>query len=178
MLSVHSSGLAASTPASRCSTLMPVPPPLERLTTTSLASLMRVTYSTKRSGSGVGRPSRGSRACRWTTAAPASAAASESSTISSGVTGRGGDIVGVCPEPVIAHVTMTLRAAAISAVLLFLRHRVHDANSPLSSCDDDSNGRHEKPEREDAPRRAEAGAADPGRGPCRCPAQGGGGERA
>src|SRR6266481_1530318 len=46
-------------------------------------------------GSGVGRPSLGSRAWRWRMAAPASAAATAWSVISSGVIGRWGDMVGV-----------------------------------------------------------------------------------
>ena len=57
-----------------------------------------------------GRPSTGSRACRWTIAAPASAAPIAASAISFGVIGRCGDIDGVWIEPVTAQVTMTLRA--------------------------------------------------------------------
>jgi hypothetical protein len=54
----------------------------------------------------------GSRACRWTIAAPASAAPIAAWAISSGVTGRCGDIEGVWMEPVTAHVMMTLPCAA------------------------------------------------------------------
>ena len=46
---------------------------------------------------------------RWTIAAPASAAPTAALAISSGVTGRCGDIDGVWIEPVTAQVMMTLR---------------------------------------------------------------------
>src|SRR4051812_21408314 len=58
-------------------------------------------------GSGVGRPSSGSRAWRWMIAAPAAAAAILSSAICFGVIGRYGVIVGVWIEPVTAQVIMT-----------------------------------------------------------------------
>jgi hypothetical protein len=62
------------------------------------------------SGCLVGRPSSGLRACRWTMAAPASAAPTAASAISCGVTGRCGDMrAGVWIEPVTAQVMMTLR---------------------------------------------------------------------
>ena len=69
--------------------------------------------SRKYFGSCVGWPSTGSRACRCTIAAPASAAATAASAISRGVTGRYGDMLGVWIDPVIAHVMMTLRASAM-----------------------------------------------------------------
>ena len=62
-------------------------------------------------GSGVGRPSFGSRACRWRIAAPASAAAIDASAICSGVIGRYGVMVGVWIDPVTAQVMMTFRPA-------------------------------------------------------------------
>src|SRR5438445_385704 len=63
-------------------------------------------------GSCVGRPSAGSRACRCTIAAPAPAAPIAPSAISSGVTGRCGDMLGVWIAPVTAQVMMTLPWAA------------------------------------------------------------------
>src|SRR5207302_5455197 len=66
----------------------------------------------KSSGSCVGRPSLGSRACRCTIAAPAWAAAIAACAISCGVIGRYGDMLGVWIEPVTAHVMMTLPCAA------------------------------------------------------------------
>src|SRR5262245_53421871 len=62
------------------------------------------------SGLWSGRPSFGSRAWRWMIAAPASAAPMAASAISSGVTGRCGDIDGVWIDPVTAQVMITLRA--------------------------------------------------------------------
>ena len=52
----------------------------------------------------------GSRACRCTMAAPALAASMAASAISSGVTGRCGDMLGVWMAPVTAQVMMTLRS--------------------------------------------------------------------
>jgi hypothetical protein len=49
------------------------------------------------------------RACRWTIAAPAWAAAIAASAISSAVTGRCGDIDGVWIDPVTAQVMIILR---------------------------------------------------------------------
>src|SRR5262249_19611336 len=77
------------------------------LTTTSLAARIWGRNCRNRSGSCVGRPSRGTRACRCTMAAPARAAPIALSAICSGVIGRCGDIVGVWIAPVMAHVTMT-----------------------------------------------------------------------
>src|SRR5690349_649354 len=87
-------------------------PPVVKLITTSLAPLIFTANFLKSSGSCVGRPSFGSRACRCTIAAPACAAAMAASAISSGVMGRYGDMVGVWIEPVTAHVMMTLPCAA------------------------------------------------------------------
>ena len=86
------------------------------LTTTFVAALIVGRKCSKSAGSCAGRPSAGSRACRWTMAAPAFAAPITASTICSGVTGRCGDIVGVWIEPVTAHVTITLRSGAIGAL--------------------------------------------------------------
>ena len=65
-----------------------------------------------------GRPVRGSRAWTCRIAAPASAARRPSATISSGVTGRCGDIEGVWIAPVSAQLMMTLRRAAMKPLLL------------------------------------------------------------
>ncbi|KAG1433190.1 hypothetical protein G6F56_014637 [Rhizopus delemar] len=63
-------------------------PPVVMLMTTSLAALMRGRNCAYSAGSCVGRPVWGSRACRCTIAAPASAASSADCAIWSGVTGR------------------------------------------------------------------------------------------
>ena len=88
MLSEHISGFACSGAASRSSTVMPRPPPVVMLITASVDCLMTGRNCMKTSGSGVGLPSIGSRACRWMMAAPASAAAMDCSAISCGVIGR------------------------------------------------------------------------------------------
>jgi hypothetical protein len=64
-------------------------------TTTSERCLMTFRKGAKRSVDWSGRPSLGSLACRWTTAAPASAAPIAASAIYSAVIGRFGDIDGV-----------------------------------------------------------------------------------
>src|SRR4249920_1750940 len=76
---------------------------------TSEAAAMLGRNARNRSGSWVGRPSRGSRACRCTMAAPAFAAPTALPAISSAVTGRCGDMVGVWMAPVTAHVMIALR---------------------------------------------------------------------
>ena len=108
MLSEHISGLATSGAASRCSTVMLRPPPVVTLMTASVDCLMRGRNCMNTAGSGVGRPSLGSRACRWRIEAPASAAAIDCAAISSGVKGSALDIVGVWMPPVMAQVMMTL----------------------------------------------------------------------
>ena len=83
---------------------------------------MTLTNGRKASGVWSGRPSFGLRACRCTTAAPASAAPSAASAISCGVIGRCGDIDGVWIAPVTAQVMMTLfLAATVSLPRLFGR---------------------------------------------------------
>ena len=72
-------------------------------------SLMRGRNCMKTSGSGVGCPVSGSRACRCRIAAPASAAPMALSAIWSGVIGRRGDCDGTWIEPVMAQVTMTFQ---------------------------------------------------------------------
>ena len=68
--------------------LMPSEPPVVMLMTASQDCLMRGRNCMKTAGSGVGRPSLGSRAWRWMIEAPASAASIESRAIWSGVIGR------------------------------------------------------------------------------------------
>src|SRR6188474_1047764 len=114
MLNEHISGLHCRGAASRSCTVMLWPPPVVILMTASQPSLIAGRNSMNTLGSGVGRPSFGSRACRWMIAAPAFAAAIDSSAISFGVIGRCGVIVGVWIEPVTAHVIITfLLGAAI-----------------------------------------------------------------
>src|SRR5690606_9002994 len=78
--------------------------------TQSERCLMILRKGSKASADWSGWPVSGLRACRWTMAAPASAAPMAASAISSGVTGRAGDIEGVWMAPVTAQVMMTLRA--------------------------------------------------------------------
>src|SRR5260221_9847920 len=87
-------------------------PRVVKLSTTSPAALILGANCRNSSGSCVGRPSFGSRACRCTIAAPALAAPIAASAISSGVIGRCGDMLGVWIEPVTAQVMMTLPCAA------------------------------------------------------------------
>src|SRR3990172_9043873 len=107
MLNEAISGFALKGAARRCSTVMPWPPPVVMLMTAFDACLIRGRNCMNTFGSGVGRPSLGSRAWRWMIAAPASAAAIEASAISVGVIGRWGDMVGVWIDPVTAQVMMT-----------------------------------------------------------------------
>ena len=96
--------------ARRCSTVMLVPPPVVMLMTASVACLMRGRNCMNTSGSGVGRPSLGSRACKCSTEAPASAASIACVAMSFGVKGSASDMVGVWMPPVTAQVMMTLSA--------------------------------------------------------------------
>src|SRR5690606_22748504 len=74
MFSEHISGCSCNGYASRSSSVMRVLPPVVMLMTASVCSRIRGTIMSKTAGSGVGRPSCGSRACRCTMAAPALAA--------------------------------------------------------------------------------------------------------
>ena len=75
MFSEHSSGLNVRAASVRSSTVMPWPPPVVMLITASVWGVDRAAGTrAKSSGSGVGAPVSGSRACRWTIAAPACAA--------------------------------------------------------------------------------------------------------
>jgi len=109
MFSEAISGLTRRGAARRSSSVIPSDPPVVMLITASVAAWMAGRNCMKTSGSGVGRPSRGFRACKCRIAAPARAAAIAFSAICSGVIGRCGDIVGVWIDPVTAHVIITLR---------------------------------------------------------------------
>ena len=113
MFSEASSGLNRAAGCMRSSTVMCGEPPVVMLMTASVLRLSLSRIGAKCSGSWEGRPSLGSRACMCTIAAPASAAPMAASAISSGETGRYGDMDGVWMAPVTALVMMTLRAAAM-----------------------------------------------------------------
>src|SRR6478609_11523354 len=109
MLSDASSGLNSAAGRIRSSTVMCGDPPVVKLITALVWFLSDSRIGTKWSGFCEGRPSCGSRACMWTTAAPASAAPIAASAISDAETGRYFDIEGVWLAPVTAQVMMTLR---------------------------------------------------------------------
>src|SRR5688572_17852623 len=127
MLSDATSGLSTSAGCRRSSMLMVGAPPVVKLSTTSLAARIFAPNCRNSAGSCVGLPSAGLRACRCTIAAPACAAPIAASAISSGVTGRYGDMLGVWIEPVTAQVMMTLPCAA---AIVDSRH-IHGAASPM-----------------------------------------------
>src|SRR5579883_498721 len=83
------------------------------LITALVLCLMRGRKGAKAPGVWSGWPVCGLRAWRWRMEAPASAAATASRAISSGVIGRCGDMVGVWIAPVTAQVMMTFRFAAM-----------------------------------------------------------------
>src|SRR5215468_1648323 len=87
-------------------------PPVVMLMMASQLCLIRGRNCMNTAGSGDGRPSLGSRACRCRIAAPASAASIAWVATSSGVSGRCGLIVGVWIDPVTAQVMMTFLATA------------------------------------------------------------------
>src|SRR5262245_1770368 len=103
MLRDATSGLNVAAGRTRSSIDMVGAPPVVMFTTTGQRCLITLRNGANASGVWSGRPSCGLRACRCTTAAPASAAA-----ISWAVIGRCGDIDGVWIEPVTAQVMMTL----------------------------------------------------------------------
>src|SRR5271163_3508563 len=124
MLSEATSGRHRSAGLTRSSMVMPGAPPVVRLTTTLEDCLITRRNGSKASGLWSGRPSAGLRAWRCTIAAPASAAPSADSAISSAVTGRCGDIEGVWIEPVTAQLMMTFRLAmTVSSDSEFSRER-------------------------------------------------------
>src|SRR6185312_8251099 len=108
MLSDATSGLKVAAGFTRSSADMVGAPPVVMFTTTGERCLMTLRKGANASGDWSGRPSLGLRACRWTTAAPASAAPNAASAISCAVTGRCGDIDGVWIAPVTAQVMITL----------------------------------------------------------------------
>src|SRR6202167_3192177 len=114
MLSEHISGDSCSVAEMRCSTVMVTAPPVVMFTTASVACLMRGRNCMKTAGSGVGRPSFGSRACRCKIAAPAWAALIAWVAIWSGVIGSASDMVGVWIDPVIAQLMMTFAIVRFS----------------------------------------------------------------
>src|SRR5215203_7314817 len=95
----------------RSSTLIVTLPPVVMLMIASQPALMRGRNCMNTAGSGEGRPSFGSRACRCRIAAPALAASIACVAIWSGVNGSAFDMVGVWIEPVIAQVITTLLAS-------------------------------------------------------------------
>src|ERR1041385_4277396 len=113
MLRDATSGLKVAAGLTRSSIDMVGAPPVVMLITAAQRCLMTFRNGANASGAWSGRPSFGSRACRGTTAAPASAAPIAASAISLAVTGIAGDIDGVWIEPVTAQVMMTLFLAAI-----------------------------------------------------------------
>ena len=84
MFSEHSSGLNAPRRGVRSSSVIPWPPPVVMLITASQRERISGRNCANTSGSGVGRPVSGSRACRCRIAAPASAAPIAWSAICSG----------------------------------------------------------------------------------------------
>src|ERR1700680_1517460 len=73
MLSEATSGFSSSAGCNRSSIVIVGAPPVVKLMTTSERRAMSGANSRKYLGSCVGRPSTGSRACRWTMAAPRAA---------------------------------------------------------------------------------------------------------
>src|SRR3954451_10829429 len=118
MFSEQSSGSKRRTAARRSSSAMPRPPPVVMFTTASVRSWIRPRNCAYTSGSGVGRPSAGSRAWRCRIAAPASAAPIAWSAICSGVIGRWGVSDGTWIAPVTAQLTIALRCLRAMAASL------------------------------------------------------------
>src|ERR1700730_9596657 len=120
MLSEHISGENAVAAAIRSSSVMVTLPPVVMWITLSQLCLMRGRNCRNTAGSGDGRPSFGSRACKCRMAAPALAASIGWVAIESGVIGKASDMVGVWIEPVIAQVMTTLLpCCAMGVRLLF-----------------------------------------------------------
>ena len=113
MLSEATSGLKVAAGRTRSSIVMVGAPPVVMLITALERCLITLRNGENASGDWSGRPSFGSRACRCTIAAPASAAPIAASAISLAVIGRCGDIDGVWIEPVTAQVMMTFWLLAI-----------------------------------------------------------------
>src|SRR5271167_155191 len=119
MLSEATSGLNAAAGRRRSSIVIVGAPPVVMLITQFERCLMILRNGANASGDWSGRPSTGLRACRWTIAAPASAAPMAASAISSAVIGRSGDIDGVWMAPVTAQVMMILLVLATGLPLQY-----------------------------------------------------------
>src|SRR3954469_23539477 len=137
MLSEATSGAKVAAGFTRSSTVIVGAPPVVMFTTTPERCLITLRNGEKASGVWSGRPSFGSRACRCTTAAPASAAPIAASAISLAVIGRCGDIEGVWIEPVTAQVMMTFWLLAIfpprDAVSIFAGAQTRPAGERVKS---------------------------------------------
>src|SRR5262245_59837348 len=148
MLSEHISGEKVSDAASLSSNVMVTLPPVVMLMTASQLCLMRGRNCRNTFGSGDGRPSLGSRACRCRIVAPALAASIDWVAIWSGVIGSASDMVGVWNEPVMAQVMTTLLASWGIDVSLF--KPFYCACGPLrrrgraTICEDDAPFKREK----------------------------------
>ena len=86
----------------------------------------------RQAGSGVGLPSRGSRAWRCKIEAPASAASIDWWAISSGVKGRASDMVGVWMPPVTAQVMMTFLLRSDMCMIQCCQLRTAPARWPVT----------------------------------------------
>src|ERR1043166_1702301 len=113
MFNDATSGLNTAAGLTRSSIDMVGAPPVVMLITAAQRCLMTFRNGANASGDWSGRPSFGSRACRCTTAAPASAAPIAASAMWRAVTGIAGDIDGVWIEPVTAQVMLALFFVAI-----------------------------------------------------------------
>src|ERR1700692_2816478 len=114
MLSEATSGLKVAAGLTRSSSVTVGAPPVVMFTTTLERCLITLRNGAKASGVWSGLPSAGLRACRWTIAAPASAAPTAASAISWAVMGRCRDIDGVWIEPVTAHVMIIFFAVIMN----------------------------------------------------------------
>src|SRR5437870_7208946 len=137
MLSEHISGEKVSAAAIRSSSVMITLPPVVMLMTASQLCLMRGRNCRKTFGSGDGRPSLGSRACRCRIVAPALAASIDWVAIWSGVIGSASDMVGVWIDPVMAQVMMALLASWGIEVSFFIQAILRRWRG-VTICEDDS----------------------------------------
>src|SRR3954470_4627572 len=137
MLRLATSGLNVAAGLTRSSIDLVGAPPVVMLMTAAQRCLITLRNGAKASGDWSGRPSFGSRACRCTTAAPASAAPIAAAAISLAVTGMCGDIDGVWIEPVTAQVMMTFWLLAIfpprDAVSVFVEAQTRPARCVVKS---------------------------------------------
>ena len=115
-MSEATSGAKVAAGLTRSSTVIVAAPPVVMLITQFERCLITCRNGANASSDWSGRPSLGLRACKWTIAAPASAASIAAWAIWSAVTGRYGDIDGVWIEPVIAQLMMILLLCATLAL--------------------------------------------------------------